>query len=94
MPYRFEGTAANPGAVLSTPRGPDDAFRVDWVNREAHIANLTFVFDPTPGTWFYKNTPNVLSADNLNPNEDAEWSGAIQYTATYYPTATDRLFLF
>jgi outer membrane protein OmpA-like peptidoglycan-associated protein len=94
VPYRFEGTTANPGAILSTPRGPDDAFRIDWTNRKAHILNLTMIFDPTPGTWFFKNTPNILNDDNLNPTEDAEWSGAMQYTMTYYPTATDRQYYF
>ena len=67
---------------------------MDWSNREAHILNLTMVFDPTPGTWFYKNQPNMLSADNLNPDEDAAWSGAVQYTMTYYPTATDRQYYY
>ena len=94
VPFRFEGTTTNPGAVLSSPRGPDDAFRVDWDNRKAHILNLTLIFDPTPGTWFYKNQPNILAADNLNPDEDSAWTGAIQYTMTYYPTATDRLYYF
>lgn len=94
VPFRTEGTAATPGALLSSPRGPDDPFTVNWNNREAHILNVTLIFDPTPGTWFFKDQPNTLQAWNLNPSEDAEWSGAVQYTATYYPTATDRLYYY
>ena len=94
VPLLFEGTQANPGALVAEPRGPDDPFWVQWDNREAHILSLTLVFDPTPGTSFFKYQRNILDSYNLNLEEDAEWSGAIQYRATYYPTDTDRIYYY
>jgi len=92
IPFRYAGTVNNPGAMLSSGRGPDDAFRVEWDNRVAHIANMTLVYDPTPGTWFFKNQPNVLESWNLNPDEESALSMAVQYRVTHYPTNADRLY--
>lgn len=92
VPTRFEGTLANPGAFLSVPRGPDDPFLVQWDNRKAHLINATIVFDPTPGTPFFKFQPNLLDEWNLNPEEDAEWTGALQYRLAHYLSNTDRLY--
>ncbi len=94
VPLLFEGTADNPGALAAAPRGPDDPVWVHWDNRKAHIGSLTLVFDPTPGTPFFKYQRNILDEWNLNPDEDAQWSGALQYRVTHYPTNTDRLFSF
>jgi OOP family OmpA-OmpF porin len=92
VPLIYEGTPQNPGAFVATPRGPDDPFWVQWDNRQAHIGSLTLVFDPTPGTLFFKHRPNILEDWNLNPDEDARWSGAIQYRVADYLTNTDRLY--
>jgi len=92
VPYIFEGTAANPGATLAQPRGPDDPFRVDWDNRQAHIVSLTLVYNPTPGTPVFKYQRNVLEDWNFNREQEATWTAILQYRATYYPTNTDRLY--
>ena len=92
VPLEFEGTPANPGAFISVPRGPDDPFQVQWDNRKAHLLSLTLVYDPTPATAFFKYQPNVLDDWNLNPDEDAPWTAAVQYRLTHYLTNTDRLF--
>ncbi len=94
VPLIYEGTTADPGALLAEPRGPDDPFRVDWDNREAHILSLTIVYDPTPGTPFFKYQRNVLDDWNLNQEEDSPWTAALQYRMTYYPTNTDRLYYY
>ncbi len=94
IPLVFEGTAANPGALLSTPRGQDDPFWVQWDNRQAHIASLTMVYDPTPGTPFFKHQKNVLDEWNLSADEDAPFSAAVQYRMTDYLTNTDRLYYY
>ena len=94
VPYIYEGTAANPGAMLAEPRGPDDPFRVDWDNRQAHIVSLTLVYNPTPGAPVFKYQRNVLEDWNLNREQEATWTGILQYRATYYPTDTDRLYYY
>jgi len=94
VPYIYEGTAANPGATLAQPRGPDDPFRVEWDNRKAHIFSLTLVYDPTPGTPLFKYQRNVLEDWNFNPEEDATWTGVLQYRVTHYLTNTDRLYYY
>ncbi len=94
VPLLFQGTQANPGALIAEPRGPDDPFRVDWDNRQAHILSLTMVYDPTPGTPFFKYQRNLLEDWNYNPEEDATWVGVLQYRLTHYPTNTDRLYYY
>ena len=94
VPLIFDGTTANPGALLAEPRGPDDPFRVDWDNRQAHIVSLTVVYDPTPGTPFFKYQRNVLDDWNLNPDEDSTWTAALQYRMTHYLTNTDRQYYY
>lgn len=95
VPLITEGTAQNPGPPIGGgPRGPDDAFQVTWDNREAKIATLTFNFDPTPGTWLYRWRPELLEDWNMNPEEDAGVSGAVQFSMTDYPTSTDRGIVF
>jgi outer membrane protein OmpA-like peptidoglycan-associated protein len=94
VPYIFEGTVANPGTALAVPRGPDDPFRVEWDNRKAHIFTMTMVYDPTPGTPFFKQQRDMLEDWNLNPDEDSMWTGAVQYRLTHYLTNTDRLYYY
>lgn len=94
MPLIYEGTPENPGALLASPRGPDDPFWVNWENRKAHVVRLTFVEDPTPNTWLFRWDPHILEPYNINPNEDAAWSYAMQYRLDYYPTATDRMYYY
>src|SRR5207249_4528868 len=92
VPTTFQGTLANPGAFLTIPRGPDDPFRVDWDNRKAHIGSLTLVFNPTPGTPFFRYQRNVLEDWNINPGLEPTWIGAIQGRVTHYLSNTDRLY--
>lgn len=92
VPTTFEGTLSNPGAFLTIPRGPDDPFHVWWDNRKAHIMSLTFVWNPSPGTPFFKYRRNVLEDWNINPDLEERWTGALQYRVTQYPTSTDRLY--
>ena len=94
VPLIYEGTSSDPGALLAEPRGPDDPFRVDWDNREAHILSLTLVYNPSPGTPFFKYQRNVLEDWNLNPDVTSPWTGVLQYRLTYYPTDTDRLYYY
>ena len=94
VPLIFEGTPSNPGALLAEPRGPDDPFRVDWDNRKAHVLSMTLVYDPTPGTPFFKYQKNVLEDWNLNPDEDSTWTAVLQYRLTDYLTNTDRLYYY
>src|SRR5581483_3598395 len=94
VPLLYEGTVANPGAVIATPRGPDDPFWVQWDNRKAHIVSLTLVYNPTPGTAFFKYQPNVLDSWNINPDVEAPWTAALQYRMTDYLTDTDRLYYY
>lgn len=89
-PFAYEGTPENPGALLSSGRGPDEPFRDLWDNRKAHLLSMTLVFDPTPGTWLYRHQPNILEDWNLNPDEDATWTAALQYRMSHYPTNMDR----
>jgi len=88
VPTTFQGTLANPGAFLTIPRGPDDPFTVDWDNRKAHIGSLTLVFNPTPGTSFFKYQRNVVEDWNINPELEPAWVGALQYRVTHYLTNT------
>lgn len=92
VPLLFEGPSSNPGALVASPRGPDDPFWVHWDNRKAHIASLTLVYDPTPGTPFFKYYPNTVEDWNLDPAEDAPWTASAQYRVAHYPTNTDRLY--
>ncbi|MFA5976422.1 MAG: OmpA family protein [Elusimicrobiota bacterium] len=94
VPFLYEGTTSNPGALVAIPRGPDDPFGVQWDNRKAHIGSLTLVYDPTPGSPFFRFTRNVLEDWNVNPNEDAPLAAAVQYRVTHYPTNTDRIYLY
>lgn len=94
QPLRYEGTAINPGALISNPRGPDDPFWVQWDNREAHVASLTLVYDDTPESYMFRYQKNVLEDWNLNTDETSTWTGALQYRVTHYPTNTDRLYYF
>ena len=90
LPYLYEGTADNPGPIVTQPRARNDAFWVNFNNRQATIFKLTFNFDPTPSSWLYLWQPNILEDWNMNPREDASFALAFQYLARKYPTTTDR----
>ena len=97
IPLTYEGTATNPGQVYSNPRGPESPFWVswyydDWNNRKAKILKLDFVYDPTPSTWFFRYEPNVIEKWNLNPDEDAKFSFALEYKVSKYYSGMDRFY--
>lgn len=94
IPFLFEGSPDNIGAVASFPRGPESPFTVNWDNREAVFFVTSFIYDPTPGTNFFIYDPNQLQAWNLNAEEDAPFAFAVQYKASDYKTTTDRQYYF
>ncbi len=91
LPFLYEGTPDNIGAIASSPRGPNDPFRVDWDNRQAMFLTTTLVFDPTPGTSLLVYKPDALQYWNVNPRENAPVAIAFQERMRDYPTTTDRL---
>jgi len=90
VPLLREGTAQNPGAIVSQPRGPESPFFVDWNNREAVFVVTTVAFDPTPGTSQLVYDPEVLQAWNLNKGENARVAFAVQHRMSDYRTTMDR----
>lgn len=88
-PRIFEGTVNNPGPTLLSPRGPEAPFWVTWENRKAYVFSIMMKYDPTPATYLYQYRPNVLESWNLNSEEDASFTFALQYTFSHYPTTTD-----
>jgi hypothetical protein len=91
IPFLYEGTPDDIGAVAASPRGPDDPFRVDWDNRQATFLTTTLVFDPTPGSTLLVYKPDALQYWNVNPRETASLAVAVQHRMRDYPTTTDRL---
>jgi hypothetical protein len=90
IPFLYEGTLQNMGAIAANPRGPESPFTVNWQNREASIVTTSFIFDPTPATTFLIYNPDTLSMWNINPGEDARLVVAAQFKLTDYKTTTDR----
>ena len=90
VPLLREGSIANPGAIVSQPRGPESPFVVDWSNREAVFVVTTIAFDPTPGTSQLIYDPEVLQAWNLNKGENAPIAFALQHRMSDYRTSMDR----
>ncbi|MFN3550967.1 MAG: hypothetical protein ACK4WJ_04085 [Endomicrobiia bacterium] len=80
------------GTIILSPRGPFDPFWVHWENRENTTLSLTYTYDPTAPSWFYKYQADILDYWNLNPNEDAKFAFAVQAKIMNYPTNTDRLY--
>jgi outer membrane protein OmpA-like peptidoglycan-associated protein len=93
-PLLYEGTPDNPGAILASPRGPDDPFTVQWDNRKAHVVSLTLAFNPDPATPLFKFQKNVLEDWNINPAIKTPWVAAVQGRMAIYPTNTDRLYYY
>ncbi len=101
LPFLYQGTPDNPGALLVSPRGEFSPF---WVtsnsegdiadNRKAHMLKWTFTQDSTPETWLFRYDPHILDFYNVNPLEDAQWAYAFQYRVEYFPTGTDHTFYF
>lgn len=94
LPFLFEGSPDNIGAVASNPRGPESPFTVDWENREAAFLLATLQYDPTPGSSFLIYDQRALSLWNINPDEDSPAAFACQYRMSDYKTATDRQYYF
>jgi len=95
LPLLYEGTADNPGALLSSPRGADAPFRVyggqyGEGNREARIITLALQYDPTPRTGLYRWKQDVVEYWNINTGEDASVASGLQLQFTDYPGSTDR----
>jgi outer membrane protein OmpA-like peptidoglycan-associated protein len=89
VPFVFEGSPANPGAAVLTPRGQDDPFWVNWSNRKARVYAFTLTYNPSP-TWFYRYTPNLPMMSNLNPELDVPFAWAVRVQASDYLTAIDH----
>jgi hypothetical protein len=92
IPLVYEGTVSNLGPIALSPRGPESPFTVNWDNREASIINFNFLFDDSPGTWFYLYKPDVLESWNINPKKESPLSFAMQLSLAKYPTGTDRMY--
>ena len=90
IPFLFEGTPNNLGAVAASPRGPESPFTVDWSNRESIFLFTTLQYDPTPGSQFLMFDPKALALWNVNPDEDSHLSFAVQYKMSDYRDTTDR----
>ncbi len=85
------------GPDLTQARGQTSPFWVwwrnepsGWDNRDTDQFTFTFVYDPTPETWFYLYEPNTIEEWNLNPKEDALLTFASQIKFTRYLGGTDR----
>lgn len=94
IPFLYEGTPDNIGAIAANPRGPDSPFTVNWENREAVFLTTTLVFDPTPGTNLLLYNPDTLQLWNVNPRENAPITVAFQHRMSDYRTTTDRQFFY
>lgn len=85
----YEGSEESPGPPSTFPRGKDDPFWVWQENRQAYISSLTFIYDPTPGSWIFVWYPNIIELWNLNMHETAPFALIFNYKLSYYPTTTD-----
>lgn len=94
IPFLYEGTPDNIGAVAANPRGPESPFTVDWDNREAVYFLTTLSFDPTAGSNLFLYDNRALSNWNVNPQEDAGLAFALQHRASDYRTPTDRMYYY
>jgi len=94
LPFLYEGTSDNIGAVASSPRGPESPFHVDWTNREAVFWTTTFWFDPSPGSQMFKNDPRRLEGWNVNKEEPSPFTMSVQYRMKDYRTTTDRQYYY
>lgn len=94
IPLLYEGNPNDIGAIAANPRGPESPFTVDWTNREAVFLETTLWFDPSPGSSAFRYDPANLSIWNLNPEEDAPMTVAVQHRMSDYRGTTDRQFYF
>ena len=94
IPFLFEGTPDNIGAVVANPRGPESPFWVNWSNREAAFVTATLWFDPTPDTPMFRYDPKRLDRWNFGPEENAPLTVGFQYRMRDYKTTTDRQYYF
>jgi len=91
------GVGSTYGPDLIEARGQSQPFWVwwrkpetGWDNRETDEFSLTFVYDTTPETWFFKYEPNNFDEWNLNPAEDALVTFATKVKFTRYLGGTDK----
>ncbi|MDR1695642.1 MAG: OmpA family protein [Endomicrobium sp.] len=96
MPLVYAAGGNLPPTVFQG-RGQNSPFWVWWRNtntgfdnRETSKFSLTFTYDPTPKTWFYRYDANELAEYNLNPEEDAPFSFAAKVNMTKYSGTLDR----
>lgn len=94
IPLRYEGTPDNMLGIISTPRGPESPFHVDWTNREAVFLTTTFNLDLTPGTNAFLYDPTELGTWNLNKEEDAALVLSMQHRMSDYKSTTDRQYYY
>ncbi|MFN0118561.1 MAG: hypothetical protein ACKVQC_09760 [Elusimicrobiota bacterium] len=94
IPFLYQGTPNNIGAVLANPRGPESPFTVNWDNREAVFLTSTLVLDPTPGTSLFKYGSNDFSSWNISKDEDAFFILGFQHILSDYRTTTDRQYYY
>jgi len=85
----LEGTEDTPGQPITQPRDRYDPFWVNSKNRKAYISTITFIYDPTPGSWIFKYYPNIIELWNLNYYETSPFALIINYKLSYYPDTTD-----
>lgn len=90
LPFLYEGTPDNIGAIASSPRGPESPFWVNWSNREAVFLVSTLIYDPTPGSQLFVYRPTTLELWNINEDEQTPFSMAVQHRMSDYKTTTDR----
>jgi len=91
IPFLYEGTPANVGAIAANPRGPESPFNVNWSNREAAFFLATFQLNPDKYTSMFQYDPQILGRWNLFKEvKDKPFSMAVQYRMSDYKTTTDR----
>ncbi len=94
LPFLYEGTADNMGAMISLPRGPESPFNVDWTNRKATFLTFSLWYDPTPGSRMFLYDPHTFESWNLNPEESSLLTLGLQFRIKDYPTSTDRQYYY
>lgn len=90
VPFLYEGTPNNIGNVVSSPRGQESPFRVDWTNREAAFVLATFQINPSPYSSLFLYDPHQIARWNLKKQNEPHYSLSGQYRMSDYRTATDR----
>jgi len=91
IPFLFEGSPNNIGAVAANPRGPESPFNVDWTNREAVFLLATVQINSDKDTTMFQYDQQTLGRWNLFKDVPKKpFSLAVQYRMSDYKTTTDR----